>query len=51
MIKIVVLWNIALKVYHFSIDNKKAELVNELNPPSGKLYTSAIINHNFYALI
>lgn len=51
MIKAVILWDSVMKVYHFSLDVKKAEVVNELTPPTGKLYTSAAIDHDFYALV
>jgi hypothetical protein len=41
--KITLLWNSVIKVYHFSLDMATATLVEELTPPSGKLYTGAII--------
>ena len=51
MLKIVSVWDNAIRVYHFSTDAKNATLVNELTPPKDKIYTSAIIDHNVYALI
>jgi hypothetical protein len=49
--KLTVLWNNVIKVYHFSLDMTTAQLMNELTPPAGKSYSSAIIEHNIYALI
>jgi|LakMenEpi03Aug12_release.lakeMendotaPanAssembly.Ray.scaffolds.fasta_scaffold496988_1 hypothetical protein len=51
MLKIVAVWDNVIRVYHFSTDAKNATLVNELTPPKDKIYTSAIIDHNVYALI
>jgi hypothetical protein len=51
MIKIVAVWNSVLKVYNFSLDLRSSSLTNELTPPAGKYYTSAAIDHNFYALV
>jgi hypothetical protein len=51
MLKIVAVWNNAIRVYHFSIDAKNATLVNELTPPKDKIYSSAVIDRNIYALI
>ena len=51
MLKIVAVWDNSIRVYHFSTDAKNATLVNELTPPKDKIYTSAIIDHNVYALI
>lgn len=51
MIKAVVVWNTVLKVYKFATDFLSVKLFQEFTPPKGKYYTSAIIDHNFYALI
>jgi len=51
MLKIVAVWNNAIRVYHFSIDAKNATLVSELTPPKDKIYSSAVIYYNIYALI
>jgi hypothetical protein len=51
MIKAVVVWNTVLKVYKFSTDLLSVKLSQEFTPPKGKYYTSAVIDHNFYALI
>lgn len=49
--KLTVLWNNVIKVYQFSDDMTSAQLINELTPPADKSYTSAVVDHNIYALI
>lgn len=49
--KVVLVWDSQIQIYHFSLDLKSATLTQALVPPTSKLYTSVVIDHNIYALI
>lgn len=49
--KVILVWDSSIQIYHFSLDLKSTTLTQALVPPTGKLYTSAVVDHNIYALI
>ena len=49
--KVVLVWDSQIQIYHFSLDLKSTTLTQALVPPTGKLYTSIVVDHNIYALI